>query len=393
MHSHITKRLVDALEPTGADFYVWDTILAGFAVRVRATGATSYIVQYKAGRGRGAATRRVTIGAVGKMTPHQAREAAKRVLADVAQGNDPAVIRAEERTAATVAELAAAFEAGHMQRLASKTRQGYKLALARLTDAHGRVRADALTRAQVAAVFASIASPSSGNKFLRCASALYSFGAKYGLIPESTINPASRIKQHKENKRVRFMSNAELARLGQALKDYEAIDPFPVAAIRLLLLTGARLHEILWAKWDYVDCERAILNLPASKTGPRAIRLNSAALAVLATIPRLAGHPFLFPGRIEGRPLEGLRWPWRAITRAAGLTDLHIHDLRHAFASCAVTSGVSLPAIQGLLGHASPQMTSRYSHLVPDAARTAIETVGEAISAALDRREGETEGG
>ena len=93
MRARITKRLVDGLKPIGTDYYAFDTDTIGFAVRVRATGGMSYIVQYKAGSGRGAQARRVTLGGVGKMTPEQARAAARKVLGSVAQGKDPARIR------------------------------------------------------------------------------------------------------------------------------------------------------------------------------------------------------------------------------------------------------------------------------------------------------------
>jgi len=140
-HKHITKKLVDNLKATDTDFYIWDTVLSGFAVRVRASGHKSYIVQYRAGKGRGAKTRRVTLGAVGKLTPDQARTAAKRILADVALGKDPAADRVEEHSAPTVSELAAAFDEGHVRRLAGKSQEGYHLAIRRLNEAHGTVKA------------------------------------------------------------------------------------------------------------------------------------------------------------------------------------------------------------------------------------------------------------
>jgi len=146
---------------------------------------------------------------------------------------------------------------------------------------------------------------------------MFSFGERFSLLPSGHVNPAKGIKQHRQSSRTRFLSNDELARLGQALREYEAIDPLPVAAIRLLLLTGARLHEILDARWDFIDMERGLLNLPKTKTGPRSIRLSNEALATLAALPRLGAY--VFPGRTEGRPREGLQHPWRMKgLRAAG---------------------------------------------------------------------------
>jgi hypothetical protein len=86
MRARNTKRLVDGLKPAETDYYAFDTNTIGFAVRVRTTGGMSYILQYKAGSGRGAPARRVTLGGVGKMTPEQARAAARKILGSVAHG-------------------------------------------------------------------------------------------------------------------------------------------------------------------------------------------------------------------------------------------------------------------------------------------------------------------
>ena len=157
MRAHITKRLVDTLHPTGTDFYVFDTALVGFGMRVRATGSMSYIVQYKSGSGRGAPTRRVTLGAVGKMAPDPARTAAKRVLGAVAHGgHDPAADKAGERAALTVGELIDAFTTQHVDlKLKPKTRRAHKSALSQLREAHGGMRAAALTRRHVSTLHAS----------------------------------------------------------------------------------------------------------------------------------------------------------------------------------------------------------------------------------------------
>src|SRR6516162_3696520 len=106
MHSRrITKRLVDSLELNGADVFVWDDSLIGFGVRVQPTGAKSYVVKYRVGSGRGAPTRRMTLGRVGTLTPDEARALARRTLGAVAHGSDPAALKAAERRASTLLDL------------------------------------------------------------------------------------------------------------------------------------------------------------------------------------------------------------------------------------------------------------------------------------------------
>ena len=120
------------------------------------------------------------------------------------------------------------------------------------------------------------------------------------------------------------------------------LDPFAVAAIRLLILTGARLREILHARWCDVDFERGLIQLPNSKTGAKPIYLSAAAQELLSDLPRIEGNPYIFAGKKkreteekDGAPRADLKQPWSAVTRAASLEGLRIHDLRHSFASLA----------------------------------------------------------
>jgi integrase len=120
------------------------------------------------------------------------------------------------------------------------------------------------------------------------------------------------------------------------------IDPYAIAAIRLLILTGARLREILHAKWSEVDFERGILHLADSKTGRKPIYLSAAALALLSSLPRMRGNPHIIPGEREGAARVDLKKPWAAITKASGLEGLRIHDLRHSFASFGAGASLGL---------------------------------------------------
>jgi integrase len=150
-------------------------------------------------------------------------------------------------------------------------------------------------------------------------------------------------------------------------------------AIMLLLLTGARRSEITQAKWEHVDWTKRALVIPVSKSGrPRAIALNTAALALLKSIPCDTASSCIFPTR-----LGGLFYPWNRIRCRAGLNDVRLHDLRHSFASFLVNQGVSLYVVQGLLGHASPRMLQRYAHLATQTLLDAAEVVSSVICGPL----------
>jgi integrase len=198
----------------------------------------------------------------------------------------------------------------------------------------------------------------------------------------------------------RFLTSDELARLGAVLAEGETagllskatpttknqrvrLDLFAVAAIRLLILTGARLREILDAQWSQVDLERGILFLADSKTGRKPVYLSAAAQAVLASLPRIESNPYIIAGAKDGAPRADLKKPWAAVTRAAGLEGVRLHDLRHSFASFGAGASLGLPIIGKLLGHSQPATTARYAHLDADPMRRAVESIGATIQAAM----------
>jgi integrase len=230
--------------------------------------------------------------------------------------------------------------------------------------------------------------PYQANRVLAFLSALFNWAEKHGLRPDGS-NPCRHVEKYREGRRERFLSQAELGRLGDALREAEqdkSCSPWVVAAIRLLTFTGARRNEILTLRWEHVSEEHESLFLPDSKTGRKAIHLNAPALALLQAIPRLEGNPYVICGEKAGQHLVNLEKPWRRIRKAAKLEDVRLHDLRHSFASVAASGGQSLILIGKLLGHSQPATTARYAHLADDPIKAASEAVGGRIAAAMDGR-------
>jgi integrase len=159
------------------------------------------------------------------------------------------------------------------------------------------------------------------------------------------------------------------------------IDPFAAAALRLLLFSGARLREVLHAKWADIELERALLTV-FSKTGRRHIFLPPAAVAILTALPRRG--EFVIQGKVEGRPRADLNRPWRMVARRAALMGVRLHDLRHSFASVALSNGATLPIIGRLLGHTQPQTTMRYAHLADDPVREVANRTAQSIRSAFE---------
>jgi integrase len=408
----ITKRAVDALAPGERPFIAFDTDLAGFGVRVMPTGVMSYVVEYRPhGGGRGVAKRRVTIGKVGALTPEQARKAAADMLAQVRLGSDPAAEKAEKREALTVNELLDLFDAEYVSTMVKPgTAVSHRIAVAELRRAYGSVKAALLNRGQIATLHARMSDrPYAANRAVAVWAKAFTWGASRGLVPEGH-NPVKGLQKYREQGRERYLTSEELARLGDTLRLAETeglpyavdeagpkskhapkpenrrvkLDPFAVAAIRLLILTGARLREILHAEWSRVDLERGIIFLADSKTGKKPIYLSAAAQEVLASLPRVEGNQHIIAGAKKGAPRADLKKPWASVCRAAGLDGLRLHDLRHSFASFGAGASLGLPIIGKLLGHTQAATTARYAHLDADPLRRAVDTIGATISAAMD---------
>ena len=398
----------------------YDQELTGFGLRVMPSGSRSWIVEYRPGGGRNVAKRRMALGSATALTADEARLRAKKLLARVALGDDPAGERNFARRAETVNDLLAFY-------MEEKIRRTRKPRTAQLFDSYinkhlvpaiGSRKADRLTRAEVVRLHRSVGSKHSvtANRLLTLLSAAYAHGIKAGILPEDFKNPVKGIEKYREQGRERYLSTEEMIRLGDALRLAESeglpwhpdplkrvkhapaperrrviFDTFAVAALRLLLLTGCRLREILHLRWSEVDLERGLLFLPNSKTGKKTVVLGGLALEILAGLPRVG--EFVIVGtsrpRLEknGQPMErpraDLNRPWARISAFAGLAGVRLHDLRHSYASVGAGSGLGLPIIGRLLGHARPETTARYSHLADDPLRRASNSIGRVIASAL----------
>ena len=385
MAKGITKRSVDGLKPAKRDTFLWDHEVKGFGVRCRPSGAKSYLVKYRIGRRQ----RWVTIGRHGSpWTPEKAKREAKRLLGLVASHHDPAADRDASKLADTVAELGKRFLEDYVaSHCKPSTAYEYRRCVELfINPALGRLNTKEISPDDIAAFHHNLRHiPYQANRALGVLSKMMNLAEVWRLRPTNS-NPCRHIKKYREDKRERFLSETELSSLGEALNKAEkngSVLPSAIAAIRLLILTGARLSEILSLRWQDVDFQRSCLRLPESKTGAKVIVLNTPAREILANLPHVQGNPYVLPGNKAGAHLVDIQKPWRKLRKQAGLDDLRIHDLRHSFASFGVSAGMSLPMIGKLLGHTQPQTTARYAHLADDPVRAATEKIGATVADAL----------
>lgn len=379
----LSKKRVDALKPKASDYIVFDADVTGFAVRVLPSGKKTYMIQYRA-NGR---QRRVAIGKHGTITLDEARTKARELLGRIAQGQDPAEEIAVYRKAPDVRTLCDRFIKEYVaHRCKETTQREYQRAVDLfINPAFGSRKISDITRADVAELHHKHREiPYQANRTLGVICKMFNLAELWGLRPDGS-NPTRHVQKYREQKRERFLSGAELATLFATLDDLQAAgeeSPAACNAFRLLALTGCRLSEIQFLKWEYVHPPYLIL--PDTKTGPRRIPLPQAALKVLQSIERMPGNPYVITGLVPGQHLTDLQRPWRRIRKAAGLDGVRIHDLRHTYASNAVMSGLSLEEVGKLLGHTQVQTTARYAHLADDHVHAAAEKVSKRISSTLN---------
>jgi integrase len=376
----MTIRLTDAVIkklplPAHDNRIVYDANQHGFGVRVSAGGAKSFVLNYRV-RGSGR-ERRFTIGGFPSWSTSAARVEARRLQQEIDRGADPLGNIEKSRAAPTMADLIARFEDEHIvPRLRPATATNYRSLINRHIAPHfgKHTKVADVTFADIDALHRKIVGKYAANRTIATLSKMFELAKRWGMVER---NPCESVERNPEQKRKRYLSGEELARLTVAL----AAHPDRQAAniIRMLLLTGARSGEVMGLRWDAV--EAGIWTKPASTTKQKAdhvVPLSAPAQQLLAGIERTS--EFVFPGMGNTGHKRDIQKSWQTICRSAGITKpLRIHDLRHSFASQLASTGASLSLIGALLGHSSPNTTARYTHLYDDPLRKAVESVGAAI--------------
>jgi integrase len=395
----LTPKLVAELAgPTDGKDYtlVSDSAVAGLGIRATKAGAKAAVFSY---RTTGGVSRRMTIGDVKDWPLPLLREEAKRLRRRVDQGRDPMGERHELRSAPAVADLVDRWRREIALKKRDRSRADDESMLREhILPALGRMKVADVESDDIERLHRKISqhrvrgrlTEVRANRVAAQLSRLFNLAIKWKM---RTDNPVKGLEKNSEQPRRRYLKSAELVRLSAAL------DKLPnqqaARVVKLLLLTGARLGEVLKARWDQFDLDERTWTKPAStvkQATEHHVPLSDEALQILRTIRDVAEaastkygrpvSPWVFPRKYGGEPLSDIRHSWTALLRTAEIDDLHIHDLRHSYASFLVSSGHTLPMIGSLLGHSQAQTTNRYSHLLIEAQRDATNEVGAFIASA-----------
>lgn len=378
MKTKLTIRNVEAVTPTDKDQILWDTDLSGFGCKITPKGKRAYFLYYRTADGE---QRRPTIGLHSSLKPEAARAIAKRWLAEVAEGGDPSRSRQNARIAPDVATLCSRYMAEHAEtrKKASSIKNDQRLIDSHIIPSLGSKKVATVIRADIARLHQSLSpTPYEANRMLALASKMFSLAERWGLRPDNT-NPAKNIDRYAEAKRERYLSHEELANLWSVLHSDSAnqkVSPSAIGAIKLLILTGRRVSEILSLEWSWIDLDAKSMRLPDTKNGRLLVSIGDAAAEILKNMKqRDRDSRFVIAGRRGNKPLVNLQKPWRIVRQMAGIEDVRLHDLRHTYASLGAGLGMSLPLLGRLLGHSQPATTNRYAHLAQDPVRLAAETI------------------
>lgn len=394
----ISKRSVDGAKPSERTYRIWDRDLPGFGLRVQPSGVKTYLVHYRLEGGRRAKKREFTIGRHGAVTADQAREKARNVLATVRLGGDPQSDRSLARSAPMMEELCNEYlKKGVSTKKPSTIKIDAYNIKRHIIPLLGGHRVDLLSRKDIerfrddvaAGVTATSKKPSrrrtdamarggkgAATRNLGLLGSIFNYAIAQGYRPD---NPVRGVKRFPDKRCDRYLSSEEIARLSDAIES-EPVSVYAKTIIKILMLTGARKGEIERLQWHEIDFSGGYLRLDESKTGQKVIPVGAEVLQLLRDTVRIDGESFVFPSlKVPGQPYVGAKKAWERIRVRAGMPDLRLHDLRHTFASLAVSNGASLPMIGKLLGHKDSKTTERYAHLQADPLRELAATVTRTI--------------
>lgn len=373
----LTKRFVESIEPQpGKNVQYWDAELKGFGVLVLPSGRRTYFVQYvNANR----VKKHLKLGVHGQINAEDARNLAKQHLGDITKGKDPAAQKKANKELPLMKDLACDYLERHAgsKKQPKSHKEDKRMIEKIILPALGNQRVKEVSRRDIETLHLQLEKTSvQANRVLALLSKMFTLAIKWGWCSE---HPVKGIQRYHEEKRDVWLRDQELNRFWEAVERYPAHPP--ALALKILIYTGARKNELLKATWNQFELEKGIWTKPSHSMKDKKLHhipLSEQTAVALKTLQNLNkdNSPYLFPGKTGDKPLEDIKRFWNKIRKEANIEDVHVHDLRHTYASHLVSSGLSLSIVGKLLGHTQASTTQRYAHLADEPLREATALFG-----------------
>jgi integrase len=365
--------------PNKSKLDLYDQANTGFVLEVRASGGKTYYLRYRDQHGK---QRQHKIGDATAISFDKARAAAQKIRSRIVFGENPAEDRKALRQIPTLAEFVRDVYLDHMK----VTRRNYAPSVSFLNihvlPKFGAFHLDQITTQMIAQAHHEMRAKgyaqSQCNNLPSTLKVIYNV-AKKRKVTGAEFNPAVDVKMPSPNNaRQRFLSLEEIQRLRIAID--QSSNTQLKYIVNLLILLCCRKRELLDSKWEDFDIERRNWRIPMSKSGKaRNVPLSTAALDILAVLPRWKGCPWVIPHPTKLKPFVSVYVSWDNARRAAGLEDVTMHDLRHTGASHLLAAGADILTVSKVLGHASMRMSERYLHIGNPTLLRSIEALGTLI--------------
>lgn len=381
----LTKRVVESVEADSTKrTFLWDTEVTGFSVRIYPTGKKTYFLQY---RNQDNVTKKIKLGVHGSITTELAREKAAKLSLSISSGEDPSVKIASQKNH-NMNELGEMYLNLHakVKKKPVCFKEDEVFLKNIILKRFGSLNVNEISALDLQKLHSNLEkTPYKANRVRALLSKMFNLAIQWGWRSD---NPIKGVEKYQEHQRHRWLSDEELEKLWAVLDTYS--NQSVANAIRLLLFTGSRRNEVLHATWDQFDLEKGVWTKPAHTTKQKRMEhlpLSTQVIETLKCMKACSDTPYLFPGKIPGKPIQGIKKAWATIRSSADLPDVRIHDLRHTHASHLVSSGLSLSIVGKLLGHTQSSTTQRYAHLADTPLREAVELFGLKMDKLIGKEE------
>ena len=388
---NITTRTIESLQYTkqgNAAQYHFDDKLKGFGIRVYPSGRKSFVFAY---RNRTNSKRFLTLGEYPSMKAHEARELAEARYYEVKQGGDPQATKQDQRDEITFQTLADRY-LRHFEDRKKSWRKDDERLRRHILPTLGNRKLSEITIGQLQGLQTKLLKPHPDTKkklskatVNRCSALIkhmLHMAEKWKLIKDS---PARHLALFREPPpRDIVLTTDQCKRILAACDEEE--NKHAAALFKLAMVTGRRVGEFIHAKWKDLDLDNARLTIQDTKANERQhVHLNSLAIEVLESLPRIQGNPHIIAGSAKGKPLYTYIKAWKRILKVAKVDYIPVHGLRHNYASMLVAAGEPLEVVGHLLGHKSSITTRKYAHHRPEQLLKTTEQFATVINMEAER--------